>query len=212
MFFTIGASLLSVDMFAGPLTSKLMQADIWTPIFLGFLINIPAVPLAFALPETMNAAQVPGEVPSDLEDAPPEVATGKGVVGRVRDSLARLRTAALFVIWGNKSVALLLTTLLTTMLGKNAQELLAQFARKKLSWTWAEVRAHPLPPRRPAADGGHANRWRTSGASSRWRRSCSSLSSSPASVSCSSTTPSCRPGPRTSSWRGRAASSCSPGP
>ena len=141
----LGAAVLSADMFASPLGARLMQTyNPWVPIFVGLGLCLPALPLAFVLPETLTAAKVPGDVPSDLRDESPMESAGKGILGHVNDGILRLKTAAVFFIWGNKTVAALLLTLLTSTLGKGAQELIMQFARKKYGWSWAQVRPRIL--------------------------------------------------------------------
>ena len=116
-----------------------METDPWIPIFIGLGLTVPGMLLAWGIPETMTAAKIPGDVPSDLEDETPEEAGAKGILGHVKDGISRLRKAAIFFIWSNKRISLLLFTVMMCTFGKGAQDMIMQIARRRHSWTWAQV-------------------------------------------------------------------------
>ncbi len=135
----MGAALYAAEMLVNPLVARLMATDVWLPIYIGSGMYLFALLLSLGLPET-KAAKDAGDVPPDLApDDGLDLDGAKTVWAQVKDGLDSLRTAAVFFIWGNRNVALLLSTLLTATLGKHAQDIMLQFARKRFGWYWADT-------------------------------------------------------------------------
>ena len=151
-FMAMGAATLASELLISPLASSLMRYDPWLPILIGVGLYAISNVLALALPETLNRRAPPGCLPPDLVTGPEDAREQNGqshpqqkhpLRSRLFESVERLRAATGFFIWGNRTVALLLLTLLTTDFGKMAVELLLQFARKRFGWPWSKVGGYP---------------------------------------------------------------------
>lgn len=131
-----------------------MQKNVWTPIFVGLSLLAPALLISLLLPETLRPGTRKATGPvSSSEDNRNHTSTLNGAPRgssssqrpktawiALKHAIRGLVTAAAFFIKLNRHVTLLLTTLLVTTLGKHAQDVLLQFARKRYDWTWAQVR------------------------------------------------------------------------
>lgn len=137
IFFYMGGSVLAAELASSPLAVALMNIDPWLPIFLGFLLYVPGLLVAYCLPETLNL-KATDDVPSDLTTE--GTAPGATTVWReFGNGLRGLRSATVFFIWGNRQVVALLSTILLTTLGRHAQDILLQFARRRYGWSWGQV-------------------------------------------------------------------------
>ncbi|KAK5993070.1 Efflux pump ustT-like protein [Cladobotryum mycophilum] len=141
-FFVLGAATLGSEAFISPIASILMRQNLWLRIYLGFGLYIPGILLTLYLPETLNLEGLSDQQQSNMIG---ETTAEEGrqyrisVWSHVQQSIRKLQTATMFFIRGNWHVVLLLLTLLTTTLGKMAQEMLLQFIRKRFGWSWSKT-------------------------------------------------------------------------
>ena len=119
-----------------------MSRSPWIPISLGLVSVVLCLCVALALPETMGA-RTQGRKPSDLNDSDDQtdVDDDEGIhwFRKARLSFSQFSKAALDYVWGNKHVALLLSTYLLSTLGRFAAEILLQYVTKRYGWSWARV-------------------------------------------------------------------------
>lgn len=115
----------------------------WLPILVGLGCISLALGVTLALPETLDV-RASGIVPSDLSNNEDETnLEGSDIhwYRKARASLTSLGTAATHFVWGNKRVALLLSTFALITVGRYVSEILMQYATKRYNWTWARVSA-----------------------------------------------------------------------
>ncbi|RDW63435.1 hypothetical protein BP6252_10980 [Coleophoma cylindrospora] len=138
--FILGAGTLVGDLVAAPMSSILMERNVWIPIMLGILIMIISTLGIFVLPETLNFKTL-GRIPEDLETTHSTTKDNSEstLLSRIKTEGSQLVTAVRLYIWGNTNVALLMLTLIFTSLGNYARELLLQYSTKKFNWTWAQA-------------------------------------------------------------------------
>jgi hypothetical protein len=150
-FFGLGAATLVTQLLISPLASVLMQRNVWLPVVVGMALFIPTMLIAMTMPETLPRD---AKSPDFQEDPAGEVSSQQGQSHAGDDNGSTMKrwwhhvsglipekhVAAVTCIWGDQQVALLMLTLLTTTLGKFAQEILIQFTHKRFGWSWAKVR------------------------------------------------------------------------
>ncbi|OAA64742.1 Major facilitator superfamily domain, general substrate transporter [Niveomyces insectorum RCEF 264] len=155
VFLYVGASVLLGELISSSLASTLMQTNLWLPIFIGAGLLFPVLLMSLALPETRPPVTSDLAADSFSQDNNGHASTAGGASipnsygesgqqkktawSSVRNSLKAAGTATVFLFEVNGHVTLLLITLLTSTLGRNAQEVLLQFARKQYDWTWAQA-------------------------------------------------------------------------
>lgn len=130
------------ELIASAIASLLLTWSPWLPILVGLGCISLALGVALALPETLDARVSNGIVPSDLSNNEDEAnLEGSDIhwYRKARASLTSLSTAATHFVWGNKRVALLLSTFALTIVGRYVSEILMQYATKRYNWTWARV-------------------------------------------------------------------------
>ncbi|RDW89025.1 hypothetical protein BP6252_01057 [Coleophoma cylindrospora] len=138
-FFIIGAASLSGDLVAAPISSILMERNVWIPIVLGILIMVVGWFGILFLPETLHF-RTGGKIPEDLETpSTTKDNTEHTILDRIKTTASQMVAAVSGYIWGDTKVALLMLTLLLTSLGRYAGELKLQYATKKFHWTWAQA-------------------------------------------------------------------------
>lgn len=141
-----------------------MRLDAWLPVYIGFGLYFPVFLFIFFLPKGLGVtapensqswgAQIPVTTAQDeplIDSEPNDASTIHGPkVKQFREllmhSVGGLSEAwASFIFFFRKMpIAPLLFTRLTTTLGKSAQEMLLQFARRRFGWSWSQVsRLHP---------------------------------------------------------------------
>jgi hypothetical protein len=141
-FFAVGTGLETVQILVTPLAAWIMVTDAWLPIWIGFASIIPAFIIAAFIPETRHknpSAAEEADHSNGVEDSAQCNTDSDTAFGRLWRSVVQLINAGLVLVRGNVAVMLLLLTLNVTMLGKGAQEVLLQFARKKFDWSWSQV-------------------------------------------------------------------------
>lgn len=155
--------MFAFELLGSPLAAVLMDLDNWYPIYLGFLIYIPIVLLICLLPNDLG---IPSQkLHSQVESLPSPTSDNESFAipgaydSSQAEELTGARTQSIGILLStyfmdnltttckglghfaqnNFSVAMLLFTRLTTTLGRSAQELLLQFARRRFGWSWSQV-------------------------------------------------------------------------
>ncbi|CAK7200148.1 hypothetical protein SEUCBS139899_002838 [Sporothrix eucalyptigena] len=152
VFFYFIAAVTAVGLVFSTVTVKLMQIDVWLPIYIGLALLLPILPLCYFIPETLPSGHgdTPsrdgdGDIPNQAEDAQDDIAPEqpqqrKTVSSAVKDALASLaNSTAFFFDPANRHIALLLVTFLTTTVGKHSQDILLQYVRNRYGWSWAQT-------------------------------------------------------------------------
>ncbi|KJR86821.1 MFS transporter [Sporothrix schenckii 1099-18] len=139
VFFYFGAAVLAVD--------------VWAPIQLSLALFVPVVPLCLTLPETLrkegptstDVAGTDNGTDNGAENGEENDAAGpasrpKIIRNALSDTAASVTASTAFLFNGaDHQVGLLLATLLTTTLGRHAQDILLQFTRGRYDWSWAQA-------------------------------------------------------------------------
>ncbi|ERS95483.1 hypothetical protein HMPREF1624_07999 [Sporothrix schenckii ATCC 58251] len=129
VFFYFGAAVLAVEFVISSLAAFLMQrVSVWAPIQLSLALFVPVVPL-------YNGAENGEE-----NDAAGPASRPKTIRNALSDTAASVTASTAFLFNGaDHQVGLLLATLLTTTLGRHAQDILLQFTRGRYDWSWAQA-------------------------------------------------------------------------
>lgn len=147
VFFYFGAAVLAGDLVFSSLAAFLMQhVSVWAPIQLSLALFVPVVPLCLTLPETLlkedpTPTNVAGtENGAENDTTGPPASRTKTMRNALSDTAASFTASTAFLFNGaDHQVGLLLTTLLTTTLGRHAQDILLQFTRGRYDWSWAQA-------------------------------------------------------------------------
>ncbi|KAM7198008.1 Major facilitator superfamily domain containing protein [Rhypophila sp. PSN 637] len=140
-------SYLTAGMHAGaiiapPATYWLMKVGgDWTSVYVGFSILVLAIIFALCLPETLRSK------PSEEEEAlpPPFSNNGANKLGLVKpkDLLPKMRTGLGqfrdFLKLFHTNLILLMSSILLTTFGRDAQTVLTQYVTVKFNWSWSEA-------------------------------------------------------------------------
>lgn len=116
----------------------MLEKDVWLPIYVGMAFYVPVFAIAIGLPESLHKAACQ-DVVSESNHDPQEHLQRTGIYSRLSHEIQSFKTATLFFVSRNRFVVLLLSTLLTTTLGKHAQDIILQFARRRYGWEWSQV-------------------------------------------------------------------------
>ncbi|KIH95168.1 hypothetical protein SPBR_03481 [Sporothrix brasiliensis 5110] len=154
VFFYFGAAVFAVELVFSSLAAFLMQrVSVWAPIQLSLALFVPVVPLCLTLPETLrkegptstdvagtdNGAEN-GTANGAENDAAGPASRPKTIRNALSDTAASVAASTAFLFNGaDHQVGLLLATLLTTTLGRHAQDILLQFTRGRYDWSWAQA-------------------------------------------------------------------------
>ncbi|KAK4219174.1 major facilitator superfamily domain-containing protein [Rhypophila decipiens] len=139
-------SYLTAGMHAGaiiapPATYWLMKVGgDWTSVYVGLSILVLAIIFALCLPETLRSR------PSEEEALPPFSSNGaiKPGLGKPKDLLlpkmkTGLRQFRDFLKLFHTNLILLMTSILLTTFGRDAQTVLMQYVTVKFGWSWSEA-------------------------------------------------------------------------
>lgn len=158
-FFAFGATVFVFELLGGPLASVLMRLDPWFPVYLGFCLHFPVVVFVLLLPSDLGAtdrthsqARDTQAVATTSQEEPLLDSERTGNSARQESSVKKPRSlithffSGLSEAWASSMfffrqipIAPLLFTRLTTTLGKSAQEMLLQYARRRFGWSWSQV-------------------------------------------------------------------------
>lgn len=137
----MGAAVLGGELVFSYLAASMMQVNLWAPIYLSFVVFLPAIVMCFILPETLHSKET--EATADEDEATPdspEPTSPKTIKAAVSEALSDLAASTSFLFArNNQYITLLLATLLTTTLGRHAQEILLQFVRNRFGWSWGQA-------------------------------------------------------------------------
>ncbi|KAG9240674.1 major facilitator superfamily domain-containing protein [Calycina marina] len=126
------------DVFVPPIASYLMSKDVWIPLVLAVLFGGLAAIIALALPETLPIAVL--GPPNHIDDATNDSARidqNKHSI-KWKDKIKRGRESFNFVT-RDLAVLTLVSTFFISKIGRQANNVLFQYASKKYNWTLAQA-------------------------------------------------------------------------
>lgn len=121
----------------GPITSWIMDKDVWLAIYLGLGLLVICTVFAWSLPETLQKKV-------DAEDDEPTIPDGRhGVLGnlvqQVKSESVRFGTLIRTLAREERQVGILLLSLLFTTFGRDSAVVLMQYVAIKFKWSWSKV-------------------------------------------------------------------------
>ncbi|KAM7190719.1 Major facilitator superfamily domain containing protein [Naviculisporaceae sp. PSN 640] len=135
-------SYLTAGMHAGaiiapPATYYLMKVlGDWTTIYIGLSILVLATLFASCLPETLKTKNQDDHGPNPFENTSKLDLKPEQLISKIQTSLLRFRD---FLKLLHTNLLLLLTSILLTTFGRDAQTVLLQYVTVKFGWSWGEA-------------------------------------------------------------------------
>ena len=124
------------EIVSNTLTYYIMERDVWLAIYLGLFIQIAATLIAFGIPnihgkkDTSSSGQPSSLLAEHQSQAP---------LSRLRQTTQKAALLLHWVAFENRSLGLLLLTLLFTSLGQYAKVLELQYITKRYGLSWSRV-------------------------------------------------------------------------
>jgi hypothetical protein len=145
MFFSINAVALAASLFATPFSAFLMSYSPWIPIWVGFTLVMMGNLLVLIFPETMSTDQhineqaqptQGSEAPRSLSAAGPSQQTLHSTWNTIAREMVCIWQSILF---GRAIMPLLLSFVITEIIGYAKEELMLQYSTKRFGWKWETV-------------------------------------------------------------------------
>jgi len=123
-----------------------MERDIWYAIYLGLSIQVAATLIAYATPNTRGKnAESTRDPPCSQPDSSDESALTKpqiyNLISHFGQATQKLLALLRWIVSENRSLGLLLLTVLFTSLGQYAKVLELQYITKRYQLSWSRVRS-----------------------------------------------------------------------
>ncbi|KJZ76344.1 hypothetical protein HIM_04426 [Hirsutella minnesotensis 3608] len=137
-FFYLAAATIGGELASGPLAYVSMRnLGAWSSVFIGIMCLAAAALIAFAVPETRQ----PKAKESDAECRGQDVRrpVSESLRRRLSDGVKRAAASARRLFWDNRTLGLLLFSLLFSTLGKYVSLILKQYTAKRFQWSWSEA-------------------------------------------------------------------------
>ncbi|KAH8682561.1 major facilitator superfamily domain-containing protein, partial [Xylariales sp. PMI_506] len=136
IFLFAGGAIASSVFISSSVAVVLMKIDPWLPVFVAIAVFIPVLAIALWLPETLDVKKT-RDTPSHPDTIGSQATST--LWGELVRGLQKVQSSVMFFFNAQRDAALLLSTMLLTIVGRHAMDVIMQFARKKFGWTWAKA-------------------------------------------------------------------------